>query len=144
MSVSKIRVLLVDDNQNFCKSFINRHDSEEFEVFADYSLDKAKQTLQEDFFSYHFVVLDGLGLLFEGETEGQGNDGFAMAAVQEIRALATKFGRALPYCLYTAFHEDRVLNALKQADSSLEIYKKTISEDEPRMWQYIRDSYKKL
>lgn len=142
MSLQKIKVLIVDDNKNLCDAFINRYDGHEFEVYADYSLDKAKDRLEKNFYDYHFVILDGLGHLTSGRTEGKGDDGFAMVAIEIIKNLSIKFGRTLPCCLFTAYQDDRVLNALKQANNGLMVFSKNYDGDTDKMWEYIRTCYK--
>jgi hypothetical protein len=142
ISSTKIKILIVDDNENLCNSFINRHDGQEFEIHADYSLDKAKERLIKDFFEYDFVVLDGLGHLTVGRTKGQGDQGFAIAAIHAIKELSNKYKRALPYCLYTAYSGNDVLNALKEAEPTLQVFKKSDTIDEQLMWEYIRRCHK--
>lgn len=143
MKSTKIRVLLIDDRKNICDAFVNQYDGKEYEVHSNLSLEEAKARLEADFFSYHFVILDGLGHISAGRTEGQGDDGFAVAAIQVLKDLSNQFGRALPYCLYTAYYGDRILNALRQANPGLRIYQKSNS-DEEAMWAYIQSCYKAL
>ena len=146
--MERIKIVLIDDKQNILDSFQNKYDGEQYQIYCFKSLEEALPIIDEHFYSFHFIILDGKGFLKKDET-GHGSGKFALKSREEIEELIRRKGRDLPYCYHTAYSGEDIMQALSDSTygytkEAIRIFNKLIDEDEARMFKYIHERYEKL
>jgi CheY-like chemotaxis protein len=136
------KILLVDDNRAFLDSFQSKYENENRHIDTYENWEEAFPFISEHFFDVDFIVLDGKGHNKKNETN-DGDETFAINAREDIERLININKTDLPYCFYTAYSEDKILNNLKSKNyssstESIQIFKKEIGlEEENRMFNFI-------
>jgi len=143
--MDKIKIAFIDDNESLLDSFQARYDGDKYEIHTFKSLDIALLAIEKSFFSFHFVILDGKGHLKFSET-GHGDEQFALVAREKINSLISLHKRDLPFCYFTAYSEEKVMQIIPNLPQNEEIrvFNKTLANQESLMFDYIQERYERL
>jgi hypothetical protein len=125
-----IRVLLVDDKEDYCKSLSGpaRHKNIQIAYYLDW--ETGFEALKNDS-KIEFVILDGKGKI-EADQETE-RDNFVIRAMQDIERYAKKINKDIPYCVNTAFME-----RFEALEGNVTIFEKNDVQRE-KMFQFIVD-----
>lgn len=125
-----IKVLLVDDKEDYCKSLSGVARHKNLQVVYQLDWETGFELLKNDP-SIEFVILDGKGKIdADQETE---KDNFVIRAVRDIDNWSKENGVHIPYCVNTGFME-----RFEALEGNVKIFQKT-DKDRELMFQYIFD-----
>lgn len=123
-----IRVLLVDDKEDYCQSLSGAARHENIQIVYKLDWETGFEVLQNDL-NIEFVILDGKGKI-EADQETE-KDNFVMRAINDIKAYSNKIGKHIPFCVNTGF-----IDSFEVLDGNEEIFEKN-EEDREKMFNYI-------
>ena len=123
-----IRVLLVDDKENYCESLAGVARNKNIQIVYELDWETGFEVLQNDL-NIEFVILDGKGKI-EADQETE-KDNFVMRAINDIKAYSNKIGKHIPFCVNTGF-----IDSFEVLDGNEEIFEKN-EEDREKMFNYI-------
>jgi hypothetical protein len=139
-----MKIAIIDDLQSFLDDFQTKYENMEKDIIIDTfrSLEEALPVLEDKFYEYDFVILDGKGYRYKDET-GDGDELFATDAREELEKLISKKKQDLPYCYYTAYSDDKVLESLGNkcysgTSEKIQIFKKKLGvEEDEKLFAFI-------
>ena len=142
MAIEKIKIAIIDDKKTVLDSFQSNYDGEYYEIHTFLSLEDAIPAIDKDYYSFHFIILDGKGYMKTEET-GEGEEKFALLAREEIEKLIQKRGRDMPFCYYTAYSEEKILQILPSftysgTNEPVKVFKKQDENVEQKLWDCRR------
>lgn len=128
-----IKVLLIDDNQDYCESLAGVSRQKGIQMVYELDWELGFIRLKTDPL-IEFVILDGKGKI-ETDQEIE-HESFAMRAMKDIDAFGNKRNRNIPYCLNTGF-----LDSFSAFEGNVRIFEKNDAQRE-EMFKYITDEVK--
>jgi hypothetical protein len=129
-----IHILLYEDNLTYRDSFKLKAQQKRIIVDATDNVDELLETLEGNPRKHKFVVLDARAYLHEGQKTGE-SEAYLHKIFREIKNIARKQERVLPYCVNTGF-ADIKLQYREVLDCP--IFEKGQEDD---LIQYIWDTY---
>ena len=128
--IEVIKVLLVDDKEDYCVSLAGVARNENIQIIYHLDWENGFELLKNDP-EIAFIILDGKGKINEDqETE---KDNFAFHAIQDILKWSSDLKKHIPYCVNTGFVE-----RFEALEGNATIFNKT-DADRRTMFKYIRD-----
>lgn len=125
-----IRVLLVDDKEDYCKSLSGPARHKNIQIVYNLDWETGFERLKNDPL-IEFVILDGKGKI-EADQETE-RDNFVIRAMQDIERYAKEINKDIPYCVNTAFME-----RFEALEGNVTIFEKNDAHREA-MFQFIVD-----
>lgn len=124
-----IKVLLVDDKEDYCQSLAGI--ARQYNLNLIYKLDweTGFEVLKTDP-KIEFVILDGKGKIEEDQEVEK--DNFVFRAIKDITKWSSESKKYMPYCVNTGFIE-----RFEALDGNAKIFQKT-DKDRNEMFQHIR------
>ncbi len=124
-----IKVLLVDDKEEYCESLAGVARKHNIQIIYKLDWETGFEALQIEK-KVDFVILDGKGKL-EGDQEDE-KDNFAFKAIRDLDQYSNYIKRDIPYCVNTGF-----IDNFEGLEGLVEIFEKN-SSDRDKMFEYIK------
>src|SRR5690554_804653 len=125
-----IKVLLVDDKEDYCLSLAGVARNKKILIIYELDWEMGFQVLQNDL-NIEFVILDKKGKI-EADQETE-KDNFVIRAINDIKAYSNKIGKHIPFCVNTGF-----IDSFEVLEGNVEIFEKT-EADRDGMFNYIQE-----
>lgn len=125
-----IRVLLVDDKEDYCKSLSGPARHHNIQIVYNLDWETGFERLKNDPL-IEFVILDGKGKI-EADQETE-KDNFVIKAMLDIDKYAKEIQKDIPYCVNTAFME-----RFEALEGNVTIFEKNDAQRDA-MFQFITD-----
>ena len=124
-----IKVLLVDDKEDYCESLVGIARKHNIQIIYKLDWETGFEVLQKDK-NIEFIILDGKGKLEEDQDKEK--DNFAFKAIRDIDQYSNEIKRDIPYCVNTGF-----IDNFEGLEGTVEIFEKGGS-DRDKMFKYIK------
>lgn len=125
-----IKVLLVDDKENYCQSLVGIGRQNNLNIVYELDWEKGFEVLKKDS-KIEFVILDGKGKIEEDQEVEK--DNFVIRAMRDIDNWSNQKKQHVPYCVNTGF-----MDSFGALDGNVKIFEKT-DKDRNEMFQFIRN-----
>lgn len=129
-----IKVLLVDDNKDYCDSLADIALNNNLKVISKLNWEEAFPLLKTDT-RIEFVILDGKGKITGDQQVEKVN--FANHAIDEIKAWSYEQGKHIPFCINTGF-----MDKFDTLEGKVQMFGKN-QRDTKRMFDYIKEEVEK-
>lgn len=125
-----IKVLLVDDKEDYCLSLAGVARSSDIQIVYKLDWETGFEVLKNDP-KIEFIILDGKGKIEEDQEVEK--DNFVIRAMRDIDSWSNQEKKHIPYCVNTGF-----LDNFGALEGNVKIFEKT-DKDRDKMFQFIKD-----
>lgn len=129
-----IKVLLVDDKEDYCESLAGVARMNHLQVVYALDWETGFELLKKDS-RIEFVILDGKGKIEADQEREKGN--FVIRAMNDLNAWNHQQRKYIPFCVNTGF-----LDNFENLEGNVEVFEKN-ARSRDRMFQYIREEVEK-
>lgn len=129
-----IRILLVDDKEDYCESLVGVAGINDLEVVYALDWETGFDLLKKDS-RIEFVILDGKGKIEADQEREKGN--FVIRAMHDLNAWNHQQKKHIPFCVNTGF-----LDNFENLEENVEVFEKN-ARSRDRMFRYIREEVEK-
>ena len=128
MSSQPIKVLLVDDKEDYCQSLSGAARNKNIQIVYKLDWETGFEELKNDP-KIEFVILDGKGKI-EADQETE-KDNFVFRAIKDISSYSSETQRSIPHCMNTGF-----VDSFEGLEGNVTIFEKVDAQRE-EMFDYI-------